>query len=555
MRRSSVLRRVLLPVVAVACLRAGGSDTASVSGMVVNDVTGKPIHTALVVLSTTGAKPVDAMVLTDSSGSFSFNGVPPGHYYLHADNDGYQHVWFGAPTPDRYPAVLTVTAGEVRQGIALRLRPLASVSGLLLDQDGDPLPNTNVQLLASTWSRGKRTWQPRNGATSNQRGEFRIHSVAPGRYVLGAGLQGRQPVSTSSDVSLGDTQPEMTYARVYYPNATRIADAQQIEVKPGADVQDISLSMVAVPTATVNCRIEMPEGLSAETGVQVMFFPRDEVSGALGAANGGYTPNGTLSIAGLVPEHYRVITGVQGSSEYRGVEEVDVRPGSQDVVLHLTKGARLAGHLELQGPGAGDIAKYNVVLLAGDSPVFGPNRLSVLVQPDGSFAFPAVMPGIWDIDVQPVPKGGYVKSMKLGDQDVLTEEMNITPGTAAPLNIVVSSQGGVVTGAVKQPENPAAELTGRSLPWVLLAPTGRYSHVLSFFILRAAVRDGTYEIRGITPGSYRAFAFERFDRAYMQDGDFMARIEPLGKPVEVREGEQIHLDLDVQPGPLAGVER
>ncbi len=103
MRRSSVLRRVLLPMLAVACLRAASSDSAAVSGMVVNDVTGKPIHTALVVLSTTGAKPVDAMVLTDSSGAFSFSGVPPGHYYLHANNNGFQHVWFGARRPTGIP--------------------------------------------------------------------------------------------------------------------------------------------------------------------------------------------------------------------------------------------------------------------------------------------------------------------------------------------------------------------------------------------------------------------------------------------------------------------
>ncbi len=451
--------------------------------------------------------------------------------------------------------MLTLTAGEVRQGIALRLRPLASISGLLLDQDGDPLPNMNVQLLASVWSRGKRIWQMRSGASSNERGEFRIHSIPPGRYLLAVLPQGRQPVATRSDVSLGETQQELTYARVFYPSAMSIADAQPIEVKAGADIQDISLRMTAVPTATVNCHIEMPEGLSPETGVQVMFFPRDELSGALGAANAGYTPNGTLTINGLIPEHYRVVTMIQGGSEYRGVDEIEVRPGSQDVALHLGKGARLAGHLELQGPDAGEIAKFNVVLLAGDAASFGPNRLSVPVQPDGSFAFPAVMPGVWDIDVQPVPKGGYVKSMKLGDQDVLTEEMNITAATGASLNIIVSSQGGVLTGTVKRPDNPAAELTGRSLPVVLLAPTGRYNHVLSFFMLRPATEDGSYQIRGITPGAYRVFAFERFDRTSMQDGDFMARIEPLGKPVEIHEGEQVHLDLDVLPGAPGGAER
>ena len=45
----------------------------------------------------------------------------------------------------------------------------------------------------------------------------------------------------------------------------------------------------------------------------------------------------------------------------------------------------------------------------------------------------------------PVPRGGFIKSMLLGDQDVLTEDMVITSSTREPLRIVISTRGGVVS--------------------------------------------------------------------------------------------------------------
>ena len=137
--------------------------------------------------------------------------------------------------------------------------------------------------------------------------------------------------------------------------------------------------------------------------------------------------------------------------------------------------------------------------------------------------------------------------MTLGDLDVLTAEMNITPSTSAPLNIVVSGRGGEIAGLVKTPEDPIAELTGRATPVILLSPFGRFADVDSFVIVKPAEEGGRYDIGGVTPGSYRIFAFDRLDQGAAYDRDFRARIEAMGKPVEIREGEQIRLDLDVLP--------
>ncbi len=526
---------ILLPAVLLA------SD-ASVSGVVVNDSTGKPVHMAFVTLSTTGAKPSEASVYTDANGVFEFPAVPPGHYYLYAGEYRYQHAAFGATTPDRYPAILTLGAGEIRQGIELRMRPLGAISGVVLDQDADPLPNVTVQLLVSTWTRGRKTWVQRNGATSNERGEFRLHGILPGRYFLSAST--RFAPQVHADVTLGEPAADLIVGTVYYPNATRIQEALPVEVAPGADVHDITLQLSTTPAASVKGHVELPDGVKASGPIQVSFVSHDE---AVGQPATFSSMQNEFGLADLAPGHYTAITEVLGTDQYRGMDEVDLQPGPQEVVLHLQKGVPLAGHLEVQGPGAAELAQCKITLIPVGMPQSMRTRLSVPVEADGTFAFPSVAAGVWDIGVQPIPRGGYVKAMKLGDQDVLTTEMNITAATNAPLSVVLSTRGGAVTGTVKVPDDAAADLTGTPRPVVLLAPVGKFSHVASFFMMRPAGEGGKYELRGVTPGTYKVFAFDHLQRNSVQDPDFMARIASLGKPVEVHEGDHINLDLDVLP--------
>jgi len=520
------------------------ASAASVSGVVLNDATNKPIYTAMVTLSTIGTKPLQAAVSTDASGAFRFDNVPPGRYHLWAGNYGFQQVAFGAPTPDRYPAVLVLGAGEVRQGIDLRLRPLGAISGVVLDRNGDPLRGTQIQLMASTWVRGRKRMVQRNAAGTNERGEFRISSVLPGRYYLSASARFSPAMEIHPEVSLGEVQPELVLGRVWYPGGTRVADARPLEVKPGEELGNITLQLAAMSAASVHGHIEAPEGVTG--GIQVHFIPDEDDSGVSGGRS-TFSPNGDFFADRLAPGHYKIVTAMQGSDEYRGVDEVDLQPGPQDVVLHLSKGVALSGRLQVQGVPQGDLSQYTVTLIPSDPQWFGGRRLTAAPRADGTFVFPAVTPGVWDIAVHPIPKGGYVKSMMLGDQDVLSAEMKIAESTGAPLNIVLSGRGGAIAGVVKMPEDPIADLAGRSSPVILLSPTGKFAEVESFVMVKPAEDGGRYEIRGITPGSYRIFAFDRLERGAAHDRDFRARVESLGKPVEIHEGERLQLDLDVLP--------
>jgi hypothetical protein len=148
---------------------------------------------------------------------------------------------------------------------------------------------------------------------------------------------------------------------------------------------------------------------------------------------------------------------------------------------------------------------------------------------------------MWDIGVNPIPPGGYIKSMRLGDQDVLTEDMIISTRTTAPLRIVVSTRGGVLEGHVKRSEEAARAM-------VLLAPDGKFSHVLSFYGRSVTDEGGHFKMEGLTPGAYKLYAFEAMEYGAWQNPEFLKPLESYGEKVEIVEGTNPPKELRLIPG-------
>jgi len=539
---SPVLAR-LLALAALGCPAAGwAAEPASVSGRVLNAATGAPLHAALVSLATLAERPLEATTYTDSNGRFGFENVPPGRYMMSASEDGYAQAWFGAATPDRVPAVLTLRSGEVRQDILFQLTALSSVSGVLLDQEGDPLLHGSVQLLAERYDRGKPVWTVYYNSGVNDRGEFRLQGVRPGRYILLAASDRNNIIETRPEVVLGESLPQQVYARLYYPAATRVRDAQRLEVRPGSRISGLDFRLTPVAVATVQGTVDLPEGAPRQ-GVVVHLAPVGEGEVSWAGRGSTFTRDGKFTFGNVPPGRYQIIGMLASDQSYRGAEYVDLAPGPQELRLRLSKGVRVAGKVEVRGR-ATEVKPFQVSLIPDDPNSPGRGALRTRTQPDGSFAFDAVTAGVWDIGIGPLPTGGFIQAMTLGAQDVLTEDMFIGASPPPALHIVVNTQGGVLSGVVKRPDAGAGE---RSRPIVMLAPSGRFSHVLSFFHLVPADETGKYEIRGITPGSYKLYAFEQMAQGAWRQPEFLQRVDPLGKPLEVREGEQLEQDVEALP--------
>jgi hypothetical protein len=233
-----------------------------------------------------------------------------------------------------------------------------------------------------------------------------------------------------------------------------------------------------------------------------------------------------------------------GGRDYRATERIDLPPGGLELTLHPDHGIDLAGRVDLEG--GSSTGPFQVSLIPGGDPP-GRRPIRAEAHADGTFVVPDVVPGIWDIGVNPVPRGGYIKAMRLGDRDVLTDDMIVDAGTHEQLHLVVSTRGAVVAGTVAVP--PGVARSARAV--LLLAPVGKYANVLSFYGHASSDDAGHFEFTGVTPGRYRLYAFEEMDSSAYQDPNFLKPFETLGEPFDVAEGGRVERQTQLI---LAGTE-
>src|SRR5271154_3207065 len=151
-RMIRLLPSVVLAMTAAICAGqvSEGPQTASpshtVSGQVVNSVTGEPIARARVQVGTQQA------ALTDHDGRFEFDNVSEDSAYAFASKPGY----------------FAEERGVLAQGqsITLRLIPEAILFGTITDQNGQPIQDLRVQLSMLQVRNGVRRWQPMQQSTT-----------------------------------------------------------------------------------------------------------------------------------------------------------------------------------------------------------------------------------------------------------------------------------------------------------------------------------------------------------------------------------------------------
>ncbi|HVN06812.1 MAG TPA: carboxypeptidase regulatory-like domain-containing protein [Bryobacteraceae bacterium] len=542
MRNGSIGFAVWLAIGGAAGVEAAQSPYAAVSGVVLNDATGTPLRRAVITLVTADPPHFEAVTFTESNGAFGFTAIPPGNYRLRAEVNGFERAWFGASDPRRPPGTLKLAAGDYRYGITFRLRPLGSISGTVLDADGDPVPNVQVRLLQSTWRRLKPAYANEGATRTDDRGQYHLNEVVPGEYIVMV-MQLNEAIATTSEVTVGQPANEKMYAAQFYPDASRPSEAAPLQIGAGETREGIDFHLAPRAVARLHGTVVLPHDVTRSRGVRIAVYPQQLPDGSNQAgAHTGTRGGNEFEIPNLVAGPYVVEARLDGAErDYSAVERVELPPGGLELTLRLEPDADVNGRVDLEGAERPEEGLRVALISGGDPP--GYRRRDAVVKPDGTFSIQNVQPGIWDISVQPVPPGGYIKSMRLGDQDVLTEDMTIRWDTHDPLHIVVSARGGVVTGTVTVPKGLARSPRAS----VLLAPDGKFADVLSFYRHAYADDSGHFEIKGITPGRYKLYAFEELDPAAFEDPGFLKPYEPRGQAFDVAEGAHVDRETELIP--------
>lgn len=140
-----------------------------------------------------------------------------------------------------------------------------------------------------------------------------------------------------------------------------------------------------------------------------------------------------------------------------------------------------------------------VTLESQDSDV--PNVSSALSKPDGSFQMNGVADGDYALRIYEVEQGWYVRSARLGGEDVLQKGLQVEKGSVSgTLEIVLSSAGAQLEGAVTDHDQPAAG----ARVWARPEPETPYNRMR----LKSTTTDqnGHFIFKTLPPGKYRVVA-------------------------------------------------
>src|SRR4029453_16129654 len=138
--------------------------------------TGTPVRRARVSLG--GAELRGGRTTTTGDdGRFSFVGLPAGRFTMTASKAGYVDIAYGAKRAGRPGTPIQIVDGQKIDKAVIRLPKGAVVTGIVIDESGEPSPSTTVRAFRYAMRTGERTLQPAGTDTTDDRGMYRIFGL------------------------------------------------------------------------------------------------------------------------------------------------------------------------------------------------------------------------------------------------------------------------------------------------------------------------------------------------------------------------------------------
>jgi hypothetical protein len=370
------------------------------------------------------SSPDTPTTFSDANGQFSISGLSPGSYVLTAQLAGY----FGPPvngvSPTNVRTTFNVSEGKSID-VAVVLISGGAITGLVLDPNGMPVSNMNVQALRTTYPSGMPTLQLADTRQTDDRGVFRLYGLPPGSYYVAANS------AIAGGRGRGGAAPESTvFARTYLPDVTdaenavllRLHSAEELsgmnlKLKPangtkisGQVISAIPASEMVWPARAANATPQIPNA-----NLTLVPHRKDAVQDSAG---GNYTitvplgdpVRGQFEFSGIAPGIYDLYASVPDIQGYGpaappgqavqpagfGRVTVDVTSGDRSgVTVSPHHGVDVSGKVTIDGGIPDSINKVQISLQADDSaarintyPQVG--RYVPTIDKKGAFVIPAV---------------------------------------------------------------------------------------------------------------------------------------------------------------------
>ncbi len=489
-----------------------------------------------------------SQVKSDAEGRFSISKLSPGRYHVRIEKPG-----FVARRASRAVlangGVLTVSEGDPIKDVTVQLWPAAVIRGKVLDPNGEPVTGAMVMALRPGRGRHGFGWEIGSNASTDDKGDYRLFGLAPGRYVVMATARG---ALSGADPTVSDAEPSKDTRTVatYFPGTADYREATPVTLKPG---DEFPINITLTTARTVHVRGSVTGNTSAMTVVMLVSKEEFAVGGR------AQVKDGKFDIAGVAPGSY-VLQAITLSEDARNPRVshrmVEVGPGGLDNVAIVIGGqAQVKVSVAVEG-GKLDFKKINLVLLPDDAFEGAGGGFTInggegegdhgRIHPDGTSTFKNMDPGRYRLMVTANGSGvedWYTKSIRMGTQDVTDTAIDVAPDANLALQVVLSAEGATVEGvAVDDKEKPWPSAT------VYAVPEAERRQTPDAYGQATADQNGSFKMRGLSPGAYTLFAFEDPQRAEdVRDPEGLKTLEGAGLKLKVEERSRSTVQVKVIP--------
>jgi hypothetical protein len=517
------------------------SITWSPTGVIRGRITtpaGEPVRRATVTLAAAELKTARA-VATDADGRFEFQHLPPAKITVTASKTGFVSTSFGQKRPFQAGRAIELAAGQVVDKVDVVMPRAAVIAGRVVNDLGEPSMGVSVAALRRTFKNGTPTVAiAGTSIETNDLGQYRISGLSAGSYfVFTLRPGGLVEVGSAPDdpLAMGST---------FYPSAPSVAEAKAVTVRLGREVPGVDVTQMAVKPARISGVLLDSSGRPATDG---MISIRNYVVGRVGPGTSQTVfmsmPAGQWTLKNVLPGEYE-LTGEVTNSQTKQREPAAARVTVFDadvegVVLQAMPPARITGRVVIDSARQAGVALSQLRVATVDR-AGGTGATVSVPNADGTFDLRGVPTEGARVVLQQAPAGWALEAVRQGEADVTDRYLDVSPGSAVAVDVVVTDRITALTGAVETSGGkPALDVA----VLVFSADSNRWTLGGRAIAVARTNERGAYSVSALPPGAYCAIALEYVDDGEESSPELLQWAQARAVRVELAGETPVKLDL------------
>jgi protocatechuate 3,4-dioxygenase beta subunit len=523
------------------------TGTARLSGRVTAGDTGKPVRRALVQL-TSPDNPQGRSISTDPDGRWELKTLPAGSYRIRVQKGGYVALFYGQQRPFAQGKVVDVSDGQVVDKLDVSLPRAGVISGVVLDEFGEPVTAARVTAMRYGYANGQRRLVGTGSSDSTDDiGQYRLYGLTPGEYVISATM--------GPMIILNASEDRMGYATTYYPGTPTAAEAQRVRVAEGQEIQQITFNMATSRVAVISGTASNAAGRPINRGyITLVSFNESGAQMGLGSQ---LKPDGSFSFSSVSPGEYRVSVQYTPDSDGNGspigpvglsteYASVPITVNGRDVTglsLVTTTGGSARGKLTFEGGLPASISPASIMVGATPMSMALSTMMgggSARVRDDWTFE----VLGLFDrrrFRINTPPPGWYLKSVTQDGNDVTDTGIDFAQGQkVSNVEIVLTQRAAGFAGMVQDArDKPVNE-------YVVVAfssDSSRWGYMTRYVRSARPNQEGRFSITGLPADEYFIVALDYVESGEETDPEQLEKWKSLATRVTLSDGESKSMTL------------